>query len=305
MRNKLSYYKTFLNRSCPLRRDEGFEPTFIIGSGRSGNTLLRRILFNDPSIYIPPETYVLGKSIDKFSRFAKTDWDNLVRITLSEFSLSRDFHFFPTQNLRPLYLALLDVSPDERSYAVIVDKFYMFMATQIKSGATRWGDKTPLNVFALSKIDAVFPGAKYIHLVRDGYDVTASYMKMQGAGDAKGAAERWRLANDLCEVFIRAKGAEAVMQVKYEDIVLTPDMVVPSICTFLGMVYSDSLLKAPSHPEQLGDMTMSHYKGVDKAISQGSIGKGRNSLNETQINLIEPIVEPMNQKYGYEKRDTT
>lgn len=49
--------------SIPLNNNEDYKPFFIIGSGRSGNTLLRRILTKKNGIVIPPETYVLGKVI--------------------------------------------------------------------------------------------------------------------------------------------------------------------------------------------------------------------------------------------------
>jgi len=41
-------------------------PFFIIGSGRSGNTLLRSILSGSSDISIPPESYRLPFAIKKF-----------------------------------------------------------------------------------------------------------------------------------------------------------------------------------------------------------------------------------------------
>ena len=35
----------------------------IVGSGRSGNTLLRKLLMENCNIYIPPESYVLGQEV--------------------------------------------------------------------------------------------------------------------------------------------------------------------------------------------------------------------------------------------------
>ena len=48
----------------PLNRDEGYRPFFIVGSGRSGNTLMRRVLQTSPELHIPPETFVLGDCIE-------------------------------------------------------------------------------------------------------------------------------------------------------------------------------------------------------------------------------------------------
>ena len=50
-----------------LRGQERYRPFFIIGAARSGNTLLRRVLYAHPEIHIPPETFVLRAAIRKFA----------------------------------------------------------------------------------------------------------------------------------------------------------------------------------------------------------------------------------------------
>ena len=60
---------SILIKGRPLHSTVRYMPFFIIGSGRSGNTLLRTILETHPEVHIPPETYVIGK-VNKPGEFA-------------------------------------------------------------------------------------------------------------------------------------------------------------------------------------------------------------------------------------------
>jgi len=81
----------FLNRfkllipfiGLPLNRGELINPFFIIGSGRSGNTLLRRVLFNHSKLHIPPETLVLGHVIKLFNIHRNMAWKDIVYLIFS------------------------------------------------------------------------------------------------------------------------------------------------------------------------------------------------------------------------------
>jgi len=67
----------------PLHKDEKISPFFIIGSGRCGTTLMRRILITHPDICIPPETFVLSQWISLYQRYNNTNWKDLVYRILS------------------------------------------------------------------------------------------------------------------------------------------------------------------------------------------------------------------------------
>ena len=54
-----------------LHGEERHDPFFVIGVGRSGNTLFRRILTAHSELHIPPETFVLGDVLADFRRVAR------------------------------------------------------------------------------------------------------------------------------------------------------------------------------------------------------------------------------------------
>ncbi|MCB1092004.1 MAG: sulfotransferase, partial [Verrucomicrobiae bacterium] len=79
----------------------------------------------------------------------------------------------------------------------------------MKSGRARFCEKTPSNCLRLRFIEALYPDARLIHLVRDGRSVVASMMRMLSkAPDADRVKARlaetpWRDLPALAPVFLR------------------------------------------------------------------------------------------------------
>ena len=289
----------WLQRQYALRNGAPLAPIFIIGSGRSGNTLLRRVLLNHPDIYIPPETYVLGPSISAFQEHSHLEWNVICRIVLAQFAFSEDFETFPTPYLRPLYRELLKTPPQQRSYDHIINKFYLSMAARAKPEATIWGDKTPLNVFYLDAIHSAFPGGRFVHIVRDGYDVVASYLKMGRYSRIADASKRWLISVELCQNFGRLH-PEKYFELYYEDLVRNPAETVKKLCDFLSIDYSPVLIGPPVDADALGDLyKRDHYQQVAQSISADSIGKGRKSLSGEDYRQVRELISQKASKLGY------
>ena len=102
--------------SPSLRGTHRARPFFIIGSGRSGNTLLRRILQASPELHIPPESYVLGPVIKAFRRHRKARWNDLVTLVAGAFELHPEFGAFGI-HLRELMPHLRSAAKSERNLA--------------------------------------------------------------------------------------------------------------------------------------------------------------------------------------------
>lgn len=281
-------------RALPLSGGTDVSPVIVIGSGRSGNTLLRRFLTAGGEIYIPPETYELGRIINDWHRSSgQLGWQSSIALALGHMALSEDAIDFPTLYYRPLLTNLATRPPSEHTLDVVLDAFYQYLATASGSAAMRWGDKTPLNTMHLKAIAKVFPRAQYIWLLRDGYDVTASYLKMGRYSTATEAAHRWATANQACAA-LEAAFPRQVQRLRYEDMVQSPETVLPPLWEWLGLHFDPETTTRLPEPGKLGDVDRHvHHASVLKPLSTDSVGNGRKKLGSQTVAEIASIIEPV------------
>ena len=267
-------------RRLPISRrsDEVLEPVFVVGSGRSGSTLLRRGLVEHAAIHIPPETYELGRIIRFFLNHNDAGWSNVVRHALGSFSLNDEFENTFGYSLTGLRRSLDGVPKEERSLCKLLSEFYEYDGKQKGIEARRWGDKTPLNTFSVFLLKKVFPRAYFIWLIRDPVDVVASYLKSEIYNDAYGAMKRWNDSNLIMHQFSNSHG-DRVVKVTYESMVGDFESVVSRVCRECGLRYAESRKET-----RLGDVEVrAHHANVLKPIFRDSIGKGEKELKESVV----------------------
>ena len=113
---------------------------FIVGSPRSGTTILGEILDKHPEITQWYEPYFI--------------WDR---------------HFRDAED---------DVRGTQDATPVVQDQIVAsFLRYQEKTGSNIIVDKSPRNSLKIPFIRKIFPGSKFIHIIRDGRDVTLSIHK--------------------------------------------------------------------------------------------------------------------------------
>lgn len=283
----------------PVSGADRVSPFFIIGSGRSGNTLLRRILTAHSELHIPPENHALGAAITVYRRNRSLPWPHLVDLVLGTFQFSHGFEVFDLE-LRPLAERLHDAPKAQRSLAHIIDSFYRFHAEAHGEKCDYWGDKTPLNTFNAFKIGAVFPDARFIHVLRDGMDVVESYVRAGLVKSHEEAAERWVSSVEAAQLVERRYG-EQFLEVRYEALVVEPARVVRGVCDFLGVDLEPDMLTATEHTKGMGDVGhYEHHAQAQLPIHTESIGKGRRTLDPRVMTMLSSVMGPHLRELGYD-----
>jgi len=108
-----------------------------------------------------------------------------------------------------------------------------------KFGKTRYGDKTPYYSAHLPLIASLFPEARAIHIIRDGRAVAASMLPLWfGPNDA---AEMGRYWSDVIRT-IRATATMPIMEVRYESLLLQPEVELRRILEFCELEWHDAVL---------------------------------------------------------------
>lgn len=284
----------------PLKNDTPYNPFFVVGSGRSGNTLMRRILYAHAGVHIPPETFVLGYAIRLFRQNRNLRWKDLVHLVLSTFEYYPAFDTFGVDSLRPLAVRLAKAPRPQRSLSFLLDAFYRYHAEICGRPCERWGDKTPDNTFHLDAIYGVFPASQYVHMVRDGCDVAYSFVNTGMFPSATEAAGIWLDMVQRGRRFCRSH-PDCCLEVRYEDLVTRPRETVETVCGFLGIEFESGMLDSDGVAATMGDVSaLDHHRKVMKPIRPDSIGKGRRAFSAAQKKEVQAVLGPVLEELGYD-----
>jgi len=273
---------------------------FIIGCGRSGNTLLRRLLMERFDIYIPPETYVLTRQINQYYFSVSLKWPEKVDVILSMLENHPEFSTFGIESFYDFKCVAKKWPEEKQTFVDLIESLYRWLgeSNNIKS---QWvGDKTPLNTLSLGMINLGFPNAKFIYLERDPVDVVQSYLDTGLYQNAESAAQRWLVSLKSWRSFKRIKKEEDCFELRYEDLVTNPSVLLDEIGNKFAIPQRD----AERHFERsaLGDVGVyDHHSNVLNVPSATSIGKGRARVTQQDLKIIRKVLGRAAKGRGYPK----
>lgn len=296
--NRLRVLNPF-SSSIPVHtKHDQVNPFLIIGSGRSGTTLLRSMLNQHEGIEIPPESYVLPVIYKRYKTYKKLPWAEFTKLILGEFLSHPHFHLW-NLDITPLYNGLESLKKEEQSLFKVIDEVYKLYASKNGKKNIMWGDKTPLNTYYIPEMDFLFNNPKYIHLKRDGRDVIASMLKYKLAEDVKAASDRWLSALKTAKE-IEQKTPERIIIIEYSDLVQYPESELKKICEFLTITYDPVMLDHTKNVETLGDSVFNHHDNLKKPLSSASIGNWQKSFTASELEWIENYIGSELEANGYQ-----
>lgn len=274
----------------PLHRNEPVAPFFIVGSGRCGTTLLRRLLMQASHVHIPAESHSIPSLVSTYRDNFRLTWANLVCLGVGAFEFNYDFAAAGV-SVSSVAHELRQVPFERQSVACIISRVYEYHAEQSGHAGYAWGDKTPLYVMHLDTLKAVFPRATVIHLLRDGADVVESILRMNRPEyGPERAARRWVKAIDRFDRFA-AKNSSHALEVRYEQLVSSPAQCVQQICRFVGVECDTTNIEEEADVTTMRDVAVfAHHEHIKDPVSINHIGHGRRSLTAEQRNLISAII---------------
>lgn len=231
--NILSFIKVPWGKKIPYcSGKKGLSPLFVLGPGRSGNTILKREISKELDIYFPPELPNLPKAIRTFSRNRKRQWETVVDLVLDDFEKYADITVRvkgqEDYNLKDeLSICFLDCKNflkklpiSHRGLDSIIDCLIRNHMSQvgITASEVQWGDKTPWNLFYLDYLIETFSEASYIFVVRKPSAVVASYITAFSQTQGllfEDAADRWEYSIKKIILFLETDFRHIL--IKYED----------------------------------------------------------------------------------------
>ena len=236
----------------------------LIGSERSGSTMLRLMLDHHPHLACMYESDFMVRHYAA----CHTAPPERLRERIAD-----DWHFANSGLTWPA---------DVADYAGVIDSFFRQRAS---ADGKRLVGATIHHDFEV--LPRLFPDTKIIHLLRDGRPVAASIVRMGWAGNSYHAARIWVDTIRAVRAIRPHYSADNWMELRFEDLVADPKDRLADICTFLGLPFDDAMLR---YNEQ------STYEPPDPAIA----GRWR-KLDSREIQLAEMGCGDLLVELGYER----
>jgi pimeloyl-ACP methyl ester carboxylesterase/acyl carrier protein len=256
------------------KRNRGM--VFLLSSPRSGSTLLRVMLAGHPALISPPELHLLAfDTMGPWGRALGPSYltEGLQRTLMELNNSDASAAEFAVQTM------INEDRPVQQVYALLQDL----------AGARMLVDKSPTygaSLDTLQRAEALFEGARYIHLIRHPFAVIESFVRNRmdriigiDTEDPHRLAEQaWTTTNSNIRRFLQQIEPARKRVVRYEELVTDPSGVSQTLCAFLQIPFDEAMLKpydggrmtdgVHSRSMPIGDPGFLAHAGIDAMLAE-------------------------------------
>ena len=259
---------------------------FFVGCGRSGTTLVRALVGAHPAIAIPPESHFVVAQAPRrgepFDRGALVD------------GLAASDRFALWE------LDRADVAAAVARVAGYPDAVRaVFAPWAERAGKPRYGDKTPGYVVHLPVIARLFPEAVFVHVIRDGRDVAASFLAWAGPPAPRRPPATGRCGSAGADGPGRALGPGRYHELRYEDLVADPEPALRAVCDAVGLAFDAAMLDHRAGAAEVARTTS--HPGYHRHLAEPvrDVRDWRSDLTPAQQARVELVAGPLLAELGY------
>jgi protein-tyrosine sulfotransferase len=277
---------------------------FLLGMGRSGTTLLQESMQAHPNIVAPYECDFVLYLYPKFGHIKKWSENDIHQFVEALFFLPNISQVWQL-NKEKVTVELLSILP-YANYQMVCKKIFFQMAGN-KEKVLIISDKFPPYIAFVKKLLAIFPDAKFIHLVRDPRDVMNSMSKRLGRTNVYFNCWKWLIDNRLVEK-IKQKVPAIFFSTTYENMVQNPEETYRALCSFLQIPFHDSMLHhqfketlKKYENEKFYEKIKNVHTNLVNPINTSNVHKWEKEMSKTDIAITERITgKYAKEKYGYD-----
>lgn len=287
-------------------------PFFVIGSPRSGTTLLRLMLTSHPRLVVPPECGFMVWLHPAFGHWGAAEFADPANVSrlAGEVSASRKFETWELDRAE-IETAITHRAP--RTYGEACDSIYRLFCTHAGKAMATWGDKNNYYLSHIPTLRAIFPQARFIHIVRDGRDVACSYREVMTLDSHSPyrpslpvaitqIATQW--ADDIRTIGaqLAAMDGDAAIELRYEDLTADPTRELTRLCDWLGERFDPGMLQfhdgnRAQHLEPAA--TMDWKQRTLDPVSTQTVGRHALLLAEAEASEFVAIAGSELRRYHY------
>lgn len=268
-------------------------PVLVGGCPRSGTTMLGAMLGHGPDILTVPEAafkwqLLRGVPVDGPSAYVATE-------AVAQ-RLACDWRF-GLWSIDADEARSTDGAPD--TYEQVLHRLVRAHGRVVgKPDPSIWVDHTPLNLKYAMTLAGLLPGARFVHLLRDGRGVAASVLSLDWGPDTIREAATWWAAHVAMGLAAAtALGPSRVHTVRYEDLLLDGPGTLRGICDFLEVPFTPAML---SHAEyHVQPYTQAQHELVSRPPDSRRADAWRTELPPRAIEEFEHVTGELLGYLGY------
>ncbi|RAT37822.1 modular protein, partial [Lonsdalea populi] len=250
-------------------------PVLLGGENRSGTTLLSVILDSHPDLVVGPEIDFtepvnLGPHILAVCDFLDANESRLVGATKetldpewydgAHFVVQCERFGLGRHEVKSLVKRLM--AECGRDLFALEDRCRLIELMgehrRKQTGTQRWGLKLQRRIKDIGTYAAIWPKARFIHIVRDGRDLAASHLKTVPDWGYQTIAEA---ANGWLEIVAHARLTapdSRYLEIRYEDLVTRPRETIAQMLDFLGLPWNEAVMRHADQHHALFDKPWGH-----------------------------------------------
>jgi Sulfotransferase family len=255
---------------------------FIVGSSRSGTTMLRLMLAGHSRLSIPPETWFLLTLVKCFPLSGPLS----AAEARAAIAAILTCHRWPDMAIDATDFERRAAALDRPSLRDLADIVYAVHCD--RAGKPRAGDKTPTYIGIVPQLKRLYPDAKFINMIRDGRDVTISFVDAHFKGRPyHGRKFEWTNAVRLAADYRKSSLAAEILDVRYENLIAEPERALRVICAFLGEQFEPAMLAFQSRTALVPERERGIQTKLNWPIRPDLAGAWRGKLSTLESFLIE------------------
>ena len=263
----------------------GKMPVFVIGSARSGTSILARLIRDYLGVNFGTESQFIIRFYRRLGRYGDLRSDRNLRRLLADIGKERCFKrwkkFGYQIDLERIFQRIV-----KKNFSGVLEAIFIDLA--VHNQMDRWGDKTPEYIYGLDVLKELFPHAQFVHILRDGRDVAISTFKTHfGAKNIGMAAMEWHRQMHCVEQFKSVVSSRQFHEIKYETFLERPIPVFLDLMEFLGV------------PDPDGSIRRNIETRLPNELYRGNFYKWKSQLTEKQQVIFEKINYRFLKENGY------
>lgn len=292
------------------------KPIFILGSHKSGSSLLRSLLDGHKSLYVvPTEAHFFqyyGFWVDYRLRYSLPrimDRQDVIENFVS-FIKKKNAHKdeyadsiledrFDVEKFKELFQQS-DFKDPKKCFETYISAIYFALEGSPLPSRKRVVEKSVENAEFAVFLQKMFPDCSFIHIIRNPYASLVAIRKSKTRRRFPTLADYvFSLQNSYYYLLKNLNLLDNYHLIKFEDLVSNPESEMQKICNRIGIEYSEEV----SFPTLMGQdwKGNSSNKQSFEKVSNKPVSSWRQSVTDLEIQLVNDYMAPVIDIFGYER----